>query len=104
VTFVILFGAVAGCRRRRLVVLAGVLAVPISLGLCVRLRAPVTALSESRGRAAGDLGVLLGGLVVIAFFAANMVFQQSLVCSEAPRRSAGRPARHRIRVNCLVAR
>jgi ABC-2 type transport system permease protein len=85
VTFVILCGAVVAVADGASSVVVGVLAVLIGLGLCVTgSRALVTALSGVlRSRRGRDLGVLLGGLVVIAFFAANMFFQQSLARSES---------------------
>ena len=79
-TLVILLGAVVAVASGPGSALVGLVAAVVELGLCVTgSRALVTALSGVlRSRRGRDLGVLLGGLVVIAFFGANLAFQRSL--------------------------
>lgn len=79
-TLVVVLGAVVAVADGPVSALAGLAAVLIELGLCVAgSRALVTVLSGVlRSRRGRDLGVLLGGLLVIALFGANMAFQRSL--------------------------
>jgi hypothetical protein len=79
-TLVILLGAVAALATGPGSAMVGIVAAVIELGLCVTgSRALVTALSGVlRSRRGRDLGAVLGGLVVIAFFGANMALQPSL--------------------------
>ncbi len=80
ITLVILLGAVPALATGPGSILVGIVAAVIELGLCVAgSRALVTALSGVlRSRRGRDLGAVLGGLVVIAFFGANMALQPSL--------------------------
>jgi ABC-2 type transport system permease protein len=83
VTFVILLGAVVAVASGPGSALVGVLAVAINLCLCVAgSRALTTSLSGLlRSRRGRDLGVLVGAVLSLTIFSADLAFQRSLITS-----------------------